>query len=308
MLALSTAYNTPVEIISGFVDKEVNNLLGIKDNKEISLCLVPIGKTVVPPILPDEVPKLDVKTLPLSKKEVDYPIIQRIHSASSLEDKEEVVQWRCRPPHFDVPQPKGRIFPLKEIAKEGLPSDNVQQVILRRSSTRRFSHDSITFEQLSTLLSRATRGVPADFLEPLGASLNDMYIIVNAVDELPSGSYFFHREQKALELLKSGSFRKEAGYLTLEQFLGRDASAVVFFMSDLNRVLERFGNRGYRAVQLESGIIGGKLYLGAYALNLGATGLTFYDDDVTGFFSPHAKGKSAIFVVAIGVPSPGGER
>src|SRR5215510_7191224 len=36
------------------------------------------------------------------------------------------------------------------------------------------------------------------------------------------------------------------------------------------------------------------------ALGLGASGLTFYDDDVTAFFTPHATGKSAIFVVALG--------
>ncbi len=60
------------------------------------------------------------------------------------------------------------------------------------------------------------------------------------------------------------------------------------------------GNRGYRALQLEAGILGGKLYLAAYAQRLGATGLTFHDDDVTNFFSPHAKSKSAIFLVALG--------
>jgi hypothetical protein len=53
-------------------------------------------------------------------------------------------------------------------------------------------------------------------------------------------------------------------------------------------------------VQLEAGILGGKLYLGAYAQRLGATGLTFFDDDVVRFFSPHAEGKSAIFLVAVG--------
>jgi len=42
------------------------------------------------------------------------------------------------------------------------------------------------------------------------------------------------------------------------------------------------------------------MYLAAYAQRLGATGLTFFDDDVTDFFSPHAKGKSAIFLVALG--------
>ncbi len=31
------------------------------------------------------------------------------------------------------------------------------------------------------------------------------------------------------------------------------------------------------------------MYLCAYAQGRGATGLTFFDDDVTEFFSPHAK-------------------
>jgi nitroreductase len=65
-------------------------------------------------------------------------------------------------------------------------------------------------------------------------------------------------------------------------------------------VLGRFGNRGYRAAQLEAGLIGGKLYLAAYAQRLGASGLTFFDDDVTRFFAPHAGDKSVMFLVALG--------
>ncbi len=79
-----------------------------------------------------------------------------------------------------------------------------------------------------------------------------------------------------------------------------DAAAAIFYMADLRAILERFGNRGYRAAQLEAGILGGKLYLAAYAQRLGATGLTFYDDDVTEFFSPHTANKSPIFLMAIG--------
>jgi len=74
----------------------------------------------------------------------------------------------------------------------------------------------------------------------------------------------------------------------------------VYFLADLDNILENFGNRGYRAVELEAGILGGKLYLCAYGLGLGASGLTFFDDEVTDFFSPHAKGKSVMFLVAIG--------
>ena len=132
--------------------------------------------------------------------------------------------------------------------------------------------------------------------------LNHLYLIVNAVDGIPPGAYVFHRDLKALELLKEGVFRREAGDLGLQQALPADASADVFFLTDLNPVLERYGNRGYRAAQLEAGIIGGRLYLAAYAQRLGATGLTFFDDDVTAFFSPHAEGKSVMFLVALGVP------
>ena len=171
---------------------------------------------------------------------------------------------------------------------------------MRRGSTRQFARETITWEQLSTLLDRATRGVSADFLEPVGTQLNDLYLIVNAVEGLSPGAYFFRREERSLELLKEGDFRTQAMYLGLEQELPGDASVAVFFLADLRPILERFGNRGYGITQLEAGILGGKLYLAAYAQRLGATGLTFFDDDVTNFFSPHAAGKSAIFLTAVG--------
>ncbi len=115
---------------------------------------------------------------------------------------------------------------------------------------------------------------------------------MNAVEGLPCGSYVYHAERSALELLREGEFRDQAGDLGLEQALPADASANVFFLTDLAPILERFGNRGYRLAQLEAAINGGRLYLASYALRLGATGLTFYDDDVTDFFSPHTAGQS----------------
>ena len=79
-----------------------------------------------------------------------------------------------------------------------------------------------------------------------------------------------------------------------------DASVNIFYLCDLNAILDKFGNRGYRAAQLEASIAAGRMYLAAYALRLGATGLTFYDDAVTAFFSPHAEEKSVMFLVALG--------
>ena len=189
---------------------------------------------------------------------------------------------------------------MQSLREEEQPADTVEEVILRRGSTRTFDPGaSMTLAQLSTVLDRATRGLPADFLVD-GAQLNDIYLIAHSVEGLAPGAYYFQRERKTLELLKQGRFRAEAGRLGLEQQLPADACADVFFLADLGRILEAHGNRGYRAVQLEAGAIGGRMYLAAYALRLGASGLTFFDDEVIKFFSPHAKDKSAIFLLAIG--------
>jgi nitroreductase len=88
----------------------------------------------------------------------------------------------------------------------------------------------------------------------------------------------------------------------LSQQLPADAAVNVYCLSSLLPILKRFGNRGYRAAQLEGGITGGRMYLAAYAQHFGATGLTFFDDEVTEFFSPHAAGKEVIFLMALGHP------
>jgi SagB-type dehydrogenase family enzyme len=155
---------------------------------------------------------------------------------------------------------------------------------------------------LSTVLDRATRGVPADFLEASGATLCDLYLIVNHVEGLAPGAYHYRRAESSLELLREGASREQAGRLGLGQRLPADAAVNVYSLARLPRALERFGNRGYRAAQLEGGIIGGRMYLAAYAQRFGASGLTFFDDEVTEFFSPHAAGKSPMFLVALGHP------
>jgi hypothetical protein len=125
-------------------------------------------------------------------------------------------------------------------------------------------------------------------------------VIAHAVEGLPSGAYYLRRAERALELLKEGEFRAIAGRLGLFQELSAAAGANVYCLADLEPILARFGNRGYRAAQLEGGIVGGRLYLTACALRFGATGLTFLDDEVTEFFSPHAEGKSVMFLTALG--------
>jgi SagB-type dehydrogenase family enzyme len=303
MLAVAGASGLPAEIVLGFVDTEVNRLLDLDTRREVSLCLVPIGRTSERSLPePKEAPALCLETIPLSQREIQYPAMLEMHDASSLASEEEVAQWRGKPPVLPCSPLAGEAIRLSRVPEEEQPKDTIEQVILRRGSTRTFDKAaSITLAQLSTVFAYATRGLRADFLEP-GEQLNDLYLIVHSVEGLKPGAYFFRREQNTLELLKDGKFRAEAHHLGLEQELPADACVDIFFLADLKRILEQYGNRGYRAVQLEAGAIGGRMYLAAYAQRLGATGLTFFDDDVISFFSPHARDKSAIFLLAIGKP------
>jgi SagB-type dehydrogenase family enzyme len=301
LLAVATALGLPAKVVCGFVDATVNDLLDIDSQREVAFSLIALGHSPeIPPQVSGKVSALGLETVPVSRTEVDYPLMREMHAASSLHSKEEVAAWRGRTPLISLPPPAGPVVQLQALSDDETPHDPIEQVILRRGSSRRFARTPIGFTQLSTMLERATRGVPADFLDPMGTLLNHVYLIVHAVDGLEAGAYVFHRDRGLLECLKPGNFRDQAGYLGLEQRLAADSALDIFFLADLRPILQRFGNRGYRAAQLEAGVLGGKLYLAAYAQHLGATGLTFYDDDVTRFFSPHAVGKSAIFLVAVG--------
>jgi SagB-type dehydrogenase family enzyme len=303
LLAVAGSAQLEPRLVLGFADRAVERLLGLDPEREAAIALVALGRSgrSAPPAPP--VAELELATERLSRKEVDYPLIRAAHAASALEDGDEAASWRGPAPASEAPPPSGPLTPLRPRTGSDLPRDPIDAVIRRRGSTRAFDPTrAIRLEELSSLLDLATRGVPADFLDPPGTTLLDHYLIVHAVEGLAPGAYVYRRSDRALELLRAGSFRAAAGRLGLGQALPAHAAVNLYSLAALPPLLARFGNRGYRAAQLEGGITGGRLYLAAYAQRFGATGLTFFDDEVTAFFSPHAAGKSVMFLVAVGHP------
>ncbi len=302
-LAVASTMHQPTSIVTGFVDVLVNNLLGLEDRKEASILLMPLGLTSTQRSIQNSpsvsMGKIRPKTRPLSKDEVDYPIMWELHEASMLTKQDEMDSWRSKRLVRNEPsKPAGKLFPL-----ENNPVDTrrkLSQIILQRGSARKFAKASISFEQLSNILRISNAHLPVDYSN--GEPLLDIFFIANMVDGVPSASYLYHPEQEAIERLKIVESRWTSAYLSLQQSLFGEASAVFFLMADLEGFLSRLGNRGYRVAQLEGGIIAGRIYLVSYALGLGASGSTFYDDAVTEFFSPAGEGKSPMIEVAVGVP------
>src|SRR4029450_13764725 len=152
--------------------------------------------------------------------------------------------------------------PRPETGPEGLialpaPSGEagrfLAETIARRGSTREFSGEAIGAEALSSAPSHATRGFPGG----VPAGQVDLYIAIHAVDGIEPGAYFYDPAWHRLLRLRAGNVRDDSAFLCLEQPLGGRSSATVFFLADLAGALDRWGNRGYRLVNLEAGLIGG---------------------------------------------------
>jgi len=304
LFAVSAAEGLDARVKVGFVDSQVDRLLGLKRGKEATVTVVPVGVGL------DQAPKggrigvveISPEYESLSKEEVEYPSIWEANEASSFNSLDEVEKWRNGSfQQNETESSEGPSF-LLQTPKGATPPAPLADTILRRGSTRKFAREGITFEQLSAIIDSSTGEVPFDFLPP-EKTLIDFYMMANQVQGLPSGSYYFARKEGSLVQLKEGRFRGMSAYLCLEQPLFGDASVVFFLVADLGRVLSSLGDRGYRAAQFEAGVRAGKIYLSSYSLGLGASGSTFYDDATTEFFSPHAKGRNTMIAVGVGVPA-----
>jgi SagB-type dehydrogenase family enzyme len=287
LLAAACAEELPAEIVTEFEDASLNRLIGVDGEREATACLVALGRAATGAVaLPNPAP-LILETVALSERAFSSPELIEMHRGSVLDSPQEVRSLACAAQGTEVSVPTGQ--------KTGL---GLGETIAHRGSTRIFARKPIALDELATIIGISNRRTSADFPSSI-----ETYLIANAIEGMEAGAYYYECETGIFHLLKAGNFRIEAGYLCLEQSLGADASVLICYMSNLERVLTTLGNRGYRTAHLEAGLIAGKAYLAAYSLGRGATGLTFYDDDTSLFFSPHAAGKSPILMLAVGLPS-----
>lgn len=291
LLAMAASYTIPHKLILGFWDDKINALLGLDGKEEAAIAIVSLG------YMPAESPAPPAdERVPSHEQVQTFPppdAINEMHQSSSLVGPRQVEEWRGNAftgAEHAFATGAGKISAMTPLGLE--------ETIMRRGSTRKFSHESISLDDLIVILGSSSHGLDSDFETKM--SINDIYLIANAVSGLEQGSYFYNRASNSLNLLRSGDYRDASGHLGLDQSLAYDAAVDIFFMSDLGHILKRLGNRGYRAAQMDAAVSAGRVYLAAYAMNIGATGLTFYDDEVIGFFSPHGEKKDVMFMVALG--------
>jgi SagB-type dehydrogenase family enzyme len=295
LLAAAAAEGIAAQVVTSFEDPAIEAMIGVDGDREGVVAIVALGDAGQDADASPKMTPLELETIALSPREVVYDDLIKMHRESRLMTASEVEAVSRAEIERRGESSSAELIRFDMI--EPASGARLGETILRRGSTRVFAQEAIAADELATIMNASSGHPPVDFPQ-----LTETYLIVNAVEGMTPGAYYYDRIARGFEMLKAGNFRGEAGYLCLEQPLGMDCSALVVYMADLERVLKALGDRGYSDAHLEAGIHGGRAYLAAYSLGHGATGLTFYDDDTTKFFAPHAAGQSPLLMVAIGVP------
>jgi len=290
LLAVAEAHGLRPELRSAFLDAEVNALLGVDGRREAAVAVVAVVALGTGPASAGEaaaVTPLALATEPLSRAEIEFPLIWQTHAATSLDSCDDVRSWRERA-RAEERDPGPRPFP-DALALE--PS------IERRGSTRRFAAEAPALEQVLGIIGAAKGSRRSDHAR--ASALVRPLLIVNRVEGLAPGVYSTGTAGEPV-LQKPGDFAMEAAHLALDQPAAASAAVNVYFAADLDEVTGALGGRGYRAAQLEAGIRTGQVYLAATALGLRATGLTFYDDEVARFLGIDPAGTAVLMLAAFG--------
>jgi SagB-type dehydrogenase family enzyme len=294
LLGLADAHGLPARVHVGFVDRAVAQLIGVDGIEELPLVVATIGRGDGRAPAPADVERAarpDPRTAPIAPYPIHFPLIQHAYDDGCLADPDAVEAWRTATGALGVPVSDEVDVPA-DAADESL-----EDVILRRGSTRLMRPDPVPRELLTWAVGAAARPVPGDFTAAR-RTLAEHFLAVHAVEGVDAGAYRWR--DGLLEQRRAGEYREVTAQLCLDQPLGGDAAFTAFHAADLNGLLAELGSRGYRAAHLEAGIAAERLALAAFTLGHGATGLTFYDELVSQFFGTPAQ---CLLVTAVGVPA-----
>jgi SagB-type dehydrogenase family enzyme len=292
VLAVAAAHGVECQVELGFDDVAVAQLAGLDPAEEMPLALVHLGPASVPIPPSGSLPPLVVRTEPIAPHPLRFPLLEQAHAAGVLPDS-EVKTWRR-----SIASLAATASPTAAPAPDGNGS-TIEEVILRRGSTRSFLHTDASDALLSWAIAASTLAEPSD----VGSgSVIEHFVSVHAVEGHPPGQTAWDPDRGLVQLGGAGEAeeREAAQHLCLDQPLGGDSAFTVFHSCELGTLFRNGGARGYRVAQFQAGVASGRLALCAFALGAGATGLTFFDRLVSQHFGTEA---APMLVTAVGHPT-----
>lgn len=292
--------------IGGFNDKEVNKVLSLDEEEEQTLAIVALldkdkdFKSNFPNVLPSKLIKDNLKT-PEGLRLIE------LHNRSRIDKYVDVPDIKLN----DVEEtfklsPK---VPFESTWKNPNWNEKLLPTILKRRSTRSFSGEPISKEELGWMLDFAYN--PEMFIERrlnpkpsyFDTSLIQTFVAVNNVKGLEEGCYFYSSKNRYLRQVRFKSVRDDIYYLCLGQELGYKASVVIFHTCDLSKAVFKYGERAYRYLHMDAGHLGQRINLAAINLGLGVSGIGGFFDDQVNELLGIPEHEVVIYITTLGVPA-----
>lgn len=214
------------------------------------------------------------------------------------------------PPPVAAPERRAPV-PLPEPRPLGVA---LGDLLARRASCRRFSGGALELDALSSLLAAAYGAGPEVTVEGVsfpsrpvpsaGATYPlQLHVLARAVDGLPSGSYRYVPEDRAVAPTGPGVPFTALAEIFLEQPYLTAAAAVVVVAGAIDRTTARYGDRGYRYVLYEAGHAMQNVILAGAAVEIGTLNLGGFLDDALAAVLRLRPDVVPLYGVALGPPA-----
>lgn len=292
--------------IGGFYDDEVNDLLFLERELEEAIAVIALPKREsitepmldAPTALPSEI-ELGPGNIPEGQR------LEAIHEASKIHalPKEHIRQAK---PEVPDDEPYKFAFGERLTDTQIDWEQGISDAIVTRRSTRAYSGEALTRQELASLLEFTYRSDLYD--DPrinagpryFDLSLLKTFIAVSNVEGLDPGCYYYNPQRMELRQIRFKNFTEEIQYLCLGQELGGKASAVVFHTVDLAKAVERYGERAYRYLHMDAGHLGERLSVACMQLGLGVSGIGGYFDDQVNDLLGIPEAEAVVYITTLG--------
>jgi len=181
---------------------------------------------------------------------------------------------------------------------------SVQQSLLQRRSTRSYTGEPITLQEVSQLLwaaqgitdARGFRTAPsAGALYPL-----EVYVVAGDVENLAPGVYKYEPCEHELSLIIDGDKRSELADAALAQSWVKEGALAIVFTAVYERTMVKYGERGVRYVHMEVGHAAQNLCLQATAMDLGVVTVGAFNDERVSELLNLPDNEKPLYIIPIG--------
>ena len=292
---LANGFGSDLTFFFWYADEELNQLLGLETLSESVFAVIPLPSdtlsasekpTGVDQYVETEqsLPHIDKPAFQRSREILHFPTIERVHQSALLEKHEtrpgtrEAYNAGCD--EFAAPGEK-LLLPPPDTALLG--DDLLSVFRRRRSSFGRFSrHTALRSEQFATLLHFAAVACnyTSDLKDADGSPhFTRLMTFVHNVKGIEAGAYAYDWKRHCLLTVARQDFSSflQENYF-LQNYNLAEIAALLVIVGKPESMLEVYGNRGYRVLQAEVGMVAQSVYLASTALSFNCGAALGFDN------------------------------